>query len=78
MGCPVGISGVYAMPWQYGDAAVYFDPTDIGSMASSIEKLCIDEDLRRALRRKGLAVAARHTPAAFSSRLGEIIRAISL
>ena len=74
--CPVAVSDIYAMREQLGDAALYFDPADPDSMANSIEKLWTDEDLRRELGRKGLAVASRHTPAAFSARLREIINTI--
>ena len=40
-------------PEIYGDAAEYFDPKDVNSMASSLEKVLSDNSLRGDLIRRG-------------------------
>jgi glycosyltransferase involved in cell wall biosynthesis len=57
-GCPVAASNAGAIPEVCGDAAVFFDPTDIDDMARAI----VEADSRRdALRAKGFARAAQFT-----------------
>jgi glycosyltransferase involved in cell wall biosynthesis len=57
-GVPVICSNVTAMPEIAGDAAVYFDPRDVGAMASTIALVCRDDALRRDLAARGLVRAA--------------------
>jgi hypothetical protein len=35
IGCPVAISGIYAMPEQAGDAALLFNPESVDEMLSA-------------------------------------------
>lgn len=50
---PVVSSNASCMPEVLGDAAEYFTPTDIDSMARSIERVLSDETLRQELIEKG-------------------------
>jgi len=54
-GVPVACSNVTSLPEQVGDAALIFDPDDIGAMADAILALWTDAGLRRrlAMRAKG-------------------------
>lgn len=52
-GCPVVLSDASCFPEIAGDAGLYFNPSDIGEMASCIEKVLTDNDLRQELRRRG-------------------------
>jgi glycosyltransferase involved in cell wall biosynthesis len=53
-GCPVAVSGTSSMPEVCEDAALYFDPSDKGSIRAVIEQLISDEETCRLLREKGL------------------------
>lgn len=53
-GAPIASSNTAAMPEVVGDAAVFFDPEDVGDMASAIERLLNDGALRRDLSRKAI------------------------
>lgn len=57
-GLPVATSNVSAMPEVAGDSAVYFDPYQVDSIASAIETLIDDVDLRARLAAAGRARAA--------------------
>lgn len=52
-GCPVTVSRVASLPEVCGDAALYFDPTDHGELASCLVRLANDESLRTTLRELG-------------------------
>jgi glycosyltransferase involved in cell wall biosynthesis len=56
-GTPVVTSNVSSLPEVAGDAAVLVDPYDPRAIADGIYQVLTDEDLRRDLRRKGLARA---------------------
>ncbi len=58
-GVPVACSRVTALPEVAGDAALYFDPLDVGDMANKIVRIASDEGLRAELRAKGRAQADR-------------------
>ena len=51
--CPVIVSNTSSFPEVAADAALYFDPTDIGSMNDSISSILQDPDLRNNLRERG-------------------------
>ncbi|MDR3176921.1 MAG: glycosyltransferase family 4 protein [Desulfovibrio sp.] len=53
LGCPVAVSGIYGMPERYGDAALYFNPADIGELAGIIRRIWTDDALCAVLREKG-------------------------
>jgi len=53
-GCPVIVSNVASLPEVCGDAAYYVDPYSIENIAEGIERLCIDDNLRDELIKKGV------------------------
>lgn len=57
-GTPVVVSNVSSLPEVAGDAALLVDPNDEEALAVALHRLLTDEDLRAALREKGLARAA--------------------
>lgn len=58
-GCPVVTSDVSSMPEVGGDAAVYFDPHDVDSITTSLQRVIADADLRSRMASSGLRQAAR-------------------
>lgn len=60
-GAPVVTSDVSALPEVAGEAALLVDPRDPTAIASAIERILREEDLRRDLVARGLARAARYT-----------------
>ncbi|GAB2597609.1 glycosyltransferase family 4 protein [Spirosoma areae] len=52
-GCPCVISDRSSLPEVAGDAALYFNPRDESSMASVIEKIILDSELRENLTQMG-------------------------
>ena len=58
-GTPVVCSNTSSLPEVAGDAALLVDPLDVEAWAEAISRLWGDDDLRRELREKGLAQAAR-------------------
>lgn len=78
-GTPVVVSNVASLPEVVGDAGVYTNPYDVEDIALGIYRTLTDKDLRRELRKKGLAraklftweKAARETLAVFEEVLRE-------
>ncbi len=60
-GAPAACSNVTSLPEQVGDAALLFDPRDVGQMADAIQHLWTDPDLRAQLGARGKARIARWT-----------------
>ncbi|MHB0889530.1 glycosyltransferase [Acidithiobacillus sp.] len=60
-GCPVLVSNVTAMPEVCGDAALYCDPLDVGSVTEGMRRLVEDDSLRTRLAAAGQVRAARYT-----------------
>jgi glycosyltransferase involved in cell wall biosynthesis len=52
-GCPVVCSNNSSMPEVAGDAAIYFDPYDSGSMLSAISSVLYNTTLKHELKNKG-------------------------
>jgi glycosyltransferase involved in cell wall biosynthesis len=52
-GTPTACSNASSLPEVGGDAVSYFDPLDVGELATAIERLLADEALRTQLRRAG-------------------------
>ncbi len=59
VGTPVVASDAGPLPEVGGDAALYFDPTDVDAMAEAIMRCLKDPDLRHALAQRGRERAAR-------------------
>jgi glycosyltransferase involved in cell wall biosynthesis len=57
-GAPVVSSNASSLPEVGGDAARYFDPSDVAAMADQILSVWRDPALRQAMRQQGLARAA--------------------
>jgi glycosyltransferase involved in cell wall biosynthesis len=51
--CPVVTSNVSSLPEAGGDAALYFDPTDVGDIKNKIETVLTDDKLREKMIEKG-------------------------
>lgn len=51
--CPVGISDIYAIKEQLGNAAIYFNPESIDDIADKMKKLWSDDKLCQILVKKG-------------------------
>jgi glycosyltransferase involved in cell wall biosynthesis len=58
-GCPVVSSNTTTLPEVHGDAAHYFDPTDIHDMAAKIDEVISSDPLRKKLIVKGYENAKR-------------------
>jgi glycosyltransferase involved in cell wall biosynthesis len=54
-GAPVACSNVTSLPEYAGDAALYFDPTSVESIADALCRMTTDVDLRESLRQRGVA-----------------------
>lgn len=62
MGTPVATSNTSSMPEVGGDAACYFDPTDVDAMSQVIYRMLTDAGLRRDLIQKGFERVKLFTP----------------
>ncbi|MFN8445974.1 MAG: glycosyltransferase family 1 protein [Caldilineaceae bacterium] len=60
-GTPVACSNTSSLPEVAGDAALLFDPTNVGEISAAIEQLVSNEGLQKELRQRGLNQAARFT-----------------
>ncbi len=56
-GTPVACSDLPALREAAGDAAVFFDPHDVDSMVTGIQRILKEEELRKGLRKRGRARA---------------------
>jgi len=75
-GCPVAISGIYAMPEQVGDAALLFDPDSEEDIAACIQRLWTDDRLCADLAEKGKDKAAAWGQEQFNERFREIVEKV--
>jgi glycosyltransferase involved in cell wall biosynthesis len=78
LGCPVAVSRIYAMPGQYGDAALYFDPEAASEIAETMRRLWKDDALCERLRAAGLAVAGSYDQRHFNQRFLEIVDSLGM
>lgn len=60
-GAPVVSSNAACLPDVYGSAAHYFDPRDVSAMASAVNEVLTDKDLRGSLVKKGRAQARKYS-----------------
>jgi len=58
-GTPVACANTSSLPEVVGDAAVLFNPTQVGAIVDALRTLLGDTDLRADLRQQGLAQAAK-------------------
>ncbi len=73
-GAPIASSNTAAMSEVAGDAALYFEPSDIGQMADVVDRLLSDAGLRRRLGRKAKERAARFSWPRTARETAEILR----
>jgi glycosyltransferase involved in cell wall biosynthesis len=58
-GCPAVVAGRGSLPEVCGDAALLFDPEDVGSMSAAVDTVLSDATARARLREAGLRQAQR-------------------
>lgn len=58
-GCPVLAANAASIPEVLQASALYFDPLDVGHIASAMERILTDGPLRQSLRRRGLSNVTR-------------------
>lgn len=73
VGCPMALSEITAMPERVGDAALRFDPDDVGAIAACIRRLWCDDALCAELSARGRARAGQWGQPQFNEQLREII-----
>lgn len=76
IGCPVLVSGIYGMPEQYGDAALYFNPNSVTEMVERIEQVWSDDALAAEMVRKGMERSRHNGQPQFNRRLVEVVNAV--
>jgi len=76
VGCPVGISNVYGIPEQVGDAALLFDPNSVDEIANVVRTLWTDDDMCLRLARKGKENIQKWGQKEFDFRLLTIINTL--
>lgn len=60
-GAPVACSATSSMPEVLGDAAIFFNPTEVDAIAAALRRLLQDAALRQDLRQRALERAAQFT-----------------
>jgi len=75
-GTPIVCSHAGALPEVAGDAALYFDPTNVREMTAAVEQILTDETLRQNLAARGLARAQLFAPAQTTARLVDLLEAV--
>lgn len=73
-GCPVICSSAASLPEVAGDAALYFDPEDVGDIARTIKYFLSTPDLQEDLRKKGLQRAEKLEWSAAAAQVLDSIR----
>jgi glycosyltransferase involved in cell wall biosynthesis len=76
-GLPNAASGLGPMPEVLGDAGIYFDPRDPGSIAATLRTLIEDERLRAELVTRGHCRAVQYSWARCASETFSFIREIA-
>ena len=74
-GAPIVSANTAAMPEVLGDAALFFDPTDVGGMAACIATVLGNADQRRQLSRKSLIRAGAFSWEETARRTADVIKA---
>ena len=76
-GTPVLCARAGALPEVAGEAALYMDPMDVGSIAGGLRRILEDGPLRRDLRDRGLTRARRFDPAKTAGRLVDLLEGVA-
>ena len=77
LGCPAIVSGIYGMPEQCGEAALYFNPKSPTEMAAQITRVWIDDGLAAAMSSRGIERSKQQGQAQFNHRIAQIIDAVT-
>lgn len=77
LGCPAIVSGIYGMPEQCGDAALYFNPKSPAEMATQITRVWIDDGLAISMSSRGIERSQQQGQAQFNHRITQIIDAVA-
>jgi glycosyltransferase involved in cell wall biosynthesis len=73
LGCPPIVSNIYAMPDQFEDAALYFNPEDPADIANRIESILLDNELRERIIENGERLRQKFSQERFSNDLTNIL-----
>lgn len=73
LGCPVAVSGIYAMPKIYQDAALYFDPNSVEQLHQTLNQLWSDDVLCEQLIKKGYRIHKNWQFPQFQTALDDIL-----
>lgn len=76
-GTPVACSHATSLPEVVGEAAALFDPRDEEALATALERVCLDEDLRRDLRARGPEQARLFTWERTARQTAEVYRRLA-
>jgi glycosyltransferase involved in cell wall biosynthesis len=76
LGCPAILSGIYGMPEQCGDAALYFNPMCSRDIAAQITRVWSDDDLASSLSRRGIERSRNQGQEQFNHRITKIIEVV--
>ncbi len=76
LGCPVATSKIFGIPEQVGDAALLFDPADVGEIANCVRRLWQDDTLCARLIRAGYDRAQHWGERQFAERLYEYLEVL--
>ena len=78
LGTPVLTANVASLPEVAGEAALMVDPTDVEAIRRGIVALASDDDLCRDLGVRGLAQAAKFSPARYRERVATLYTGLGL
>jgi glycosyltransferase involved in cell wall biosynthesis len=75
-GCPLVSSNATCLPEVYGDAAEYFDPSDVSSMTKAIDKVIGSEKIRAELIKNGQKQLGKYSWEKMSREILNIIKEV--
>jgi len=76
LGCPAIVSGIYGMPEQCGDAALYFDPKCPKEIADQIARVWIDDALVASMTCRGIERSRKQGQAQFNHRILHVLESV--
>ena len=75
-GVPVACSNVSSLPEVAGDAALLFDPLDVGAMARTMERVLKSKELRQRMAGRGVERARAFTWARCAERALDVLERV--
>lgn len=72
--CPPIVSGIYGMPEQCEDAAIYFDPQNPYEIADRIESVIVNEEYRKSIIRNGERIKVKFSQERFRNDIRNILQ----